>query len=333
MPANEYVATHFHAEPWVILGITSAAEPALAQRAGKQLAAELRTHPRLAERVAWAMANFATAQRGAHRERVTPLTAPPRRTTPVTLGAPAAAGARDARRARRAAREDRLRPRAVARRHDAHRAADVETLRSVRDHRRRGEPGTRRGHRLEGAAGALLDRVLDRLELAGVLARADGARLHARCADPHPLEQRRRDHDPGAGARAVSGAGERQPAEPRPRHGGPAAAGARVDRAGEQRARPRRRSNRRHGCIAATAAAARSTRRCDWRRTCRCASSFASTGSRSSSELPRRSRRGGRCGRPGASSCGGTSHEIEIPAQMVVPPPVAGGRKAEGRGR
>ncbi len=81
--ANEYVAAHYNAEPWVILGITSAAEPALAQRAGKQLAAELRSHPRLAERVAWATANFASAQRGAHRERVTPLTAPPRRTTPA----------------------------------------------------------------------------------------------------------------------------------------------------------------------------------------------------------------------------------------------------------
>ena len=81
--ANEYVAANFHAEPWVILGITSAAEPELAQRAGKQLAAELRSHPRLAERVAWAIANFATAQRGGHRERITPLTAPPpRRTTP-----------------------------------------------------------------------------------------------------------------------------------------------------------------------------------------------------------------------------------------------------------
>lgn len=81
--ANEYVAANFNAEPWVILGITSAAEPELALRAGKQLAAELRTHPRLAERVAWAMANFATAQRGQHRERITPLTAPPpRRTAP-----------------------------------------------------------------------------------------------------------------------------------------------------------------------------------------------------------------------------------------------------------
>lgn len=81
--ANEYVAANFNGEPWVVLGITSAAEPELAQRAGKHLAAELRTHPRLAERVAWAMANFATPQRGGHRERITPLTPPPpRRTTP-----------------------------------------------------------------------------------------------------------------------------------------------------------------------------------------------------------------------------------------------------------
>jgi hypothetical protein len=82
-PANEYVARHYNAEPWVILGITSAAEPELARRAAKQLAAELRSHPRLAERVAWAAANFATAQRGGHRERVTPLTPrPSRRTAP-----------------------------------------------------------------------------------------------------------------------------------------------------------------------------------------------------------------------------------------------------------
>ncbi len=81
--ANEYVAANYNAEPWVVLGITSAAEPELARRAGKQLAAELRTYPRLAGRVAWAMANFATAQRGGHRERIAPLTPPPpRRTTP-----------------------------------------------------------------------------------------------------------------------------------------------------------------------------------------------------------------------------------------------------------
>ncbi len=82
-PANEYVATNYNAEPWVILGITAAADAALAERAGKQLAAELRSHPRLAERVRWAIANFGRAQRGEHRERITPLTPPPtRRTTP-----------------------------------------------------------------------------------------------------------------------------------------------------------------------------------------------------------------------------------------------------------
>ncbi len=56
--ANEYVAAHYHAEPWVVLGITSAADPALVQRAGKQLAAEVSKLPRLAERVEWAIANF-----------------------------------------------------------------------------------------------------------------------------------------------------------------------------------------------------------------------------------------------------------------------------------
>jgi hypothetical protein len=78
-PANEYVAANFHAEPWVILGLTAAAEPEIAQRAGKQLAAQLSGYPRLAERVAWAMANFATARHGGHRERIAPLTPPPPR--------------------------------------------------------------------------------------------------------------------------------------------------------------------------------------------------------------------------------------------------------------
>ncbi|HYM28646.1 MAG TPA: J domain-containing protein, partial [Steroidobacteraceae bacterium] len=83
--ANEYVAANYNAEPWAVLGITAAADPAFAARAGKQLAAELGGHPRLADRVAWAVANFASAKAAATngRPRVAPLTPPPaRRTTP-----------------------------------------------------------------------------------------------------------------------------------------------------------------------------------------------------------------------------------------------------------
>lgn len=59
--ANEYVAANYAAEPWVVLGITSAAEAAFVAKVGKQLAAEVRALPRLLERVEWAAANFASA--------------------------------------------------------------------------------------------------------------------------------------------------------------------------------------------------------------------------------------------------------------------------------
>jgi hypothetical protein len=84
--ANEYVAAHYNGEPWAVLGVSSAADPKLVSRAGKQLAAELQTHRRLAERVAWALANFASALAAPRRERIGPMTAPPpprpRATTP-----------------------------------------------------------------------------------------------------------------------------------------------------------------------------------------------------------------------------------------------------------
>ncbi|MDP9238645.1 MAG: J domain-containing protein [Chloroflexota bacterium] len=60
--ANEYVAANYHGEPWVVLGITSAADPALVQRAGRQLVSEVKTLPRLVERVEWAIANFGRAK-------------------------------------------------------------------------------------------------------------------------------------------------------------------------------------------------------------------------------------------------------------------------------
>lgn len=75
--ANEYVAAHYNGEPWVVLGVSSAAGPRLVSRAAKQLAAELQTHRRLAERVEWALANFASALTSPRRERIVPMTAPP----------------------------------------------------------------------------------------------------------------------------------------------------------------------------------------------------------------------------------------------------------------
>ena len=75
--ANEYVATHYGGEPWVVLGVSSAADARLISRAGKQLAAELHTHRRLADRVEWALQNFASALAAPHRDRIGPLTPPP----------------------------------------------------------------------------------------------------------------------------------------------------------------------------------------------------------------------------------------------------------------
>ena len=70
--ANEYVAANFNGEPWVVLGITSAADPTLVQRAGKQLASEVKSLPRLAERVEWAIANFASVKPAPTRAKWTP---------------------------------------------------------------------------------------------------------------------------------------------------------------------------------------------------------------------------------------------------------------------
>ncbi|MBF6599962.1 MAG: hypothetical protein IVW36_05585 [Dehalococcoidia bacterium] len=80
--ANEYVARHYESQPWLVLGVTRGAEPELARRVGAQLAATLETHRRLADRVAWAVANFGkpvTPSPGAApRVRVTPPPRPPR---------------------------------------------------------------------------------------------------------------------------------------------------------------------------------------------------------------------------------------------------------------
>jgi len=79
--ANEYVAANYAGEPWVVLGISSAADARLVERAGKQLRSELAEHRRLADRVAWAMAHFAEA--ASVPRRVRPATPPPRRPSAV----------------------------------------------------------------------------------------------------------------------------------------------------------------------------------------------------------------------------------------------------------
>ncbi len=88
--AHEYVASHFSGEPWVVLGLSSAADEQLVGRAGKQLAAELRTHPRLVEKVEWAVSHFASAKAAptAPRARITPMTQPVRRAGPPPRQAP-----------------------------------------------------------------------------------------------------------------------------------------------------------------------------------------------------------------------------------------------------
>ena len=67
--ANEYVAANYNGEPWAVLGVSSAADAKLVSRAGKQLAAELQTHRRLADRVEWALQHFASA-RGDAAQRI-----------------------------------------------------------------------------------------------------------------------------------------------------------------------------------------------------------------------------------------------------------------------
>jgi hypothetical protein len=74
--ANTYVAANYNGEPWVVLGVSSAADPKLISRAGKQLVAELQTHRRLADRVEWAIQHFASSLANP-RQRIAPMTAPP----------------------------------------------------------------------------------------------------------------------------------------------------------------------------------------------------------------------------------------------------------------
>jgi hypothetical protein len=73
---NEHVAKFYDAEPWHVLGLTSNADPKLAQRVGKLMCGELSTHPRLVARVEWAITNFGNVT--ARQPRVTPPPPPPR---------------------------------------------------------------------------------------------------------------------------------------------------------------------------------------------------------------------------------------------------------------
>ncbi len=84
---NEYVAANYNGEPWAVLGVSSAADPKLVNRAGKQLASELHdSHRRLAARVEWALEHFASSLAAPRRERIVPMTPPPR-VRPVTRAA------------------------------------------------------------------------------------------------------------------------------------------------------------------------------------------------------------------------------------------------------
>ncbi len=85
--ANEYVARHYESQPWLVLGVARDVEVELAQRVGAQLAAALDAQRRLADRVAWAVANFgaqvAPPPGAAPRVRITPPP-PPRPVRPAT---------------------------------------------------------------------------------------------------------------------------------------------------------------------------------------------------------------------------------------------------------
>lgn len=86
--ANEYVAANYHGEPWVVLGITSAADPRLVQRAGRQLVTEVKALPRLAERVEWAIANFGRAKPEAANSTRGSTSGTSARVTPATPRGP-----------------------------------------------------------------------------------------------------------------------------------------------------------------------------------------------------------------------------------------------------
>lgn len=87
---NEHVAAYYDGEPWHVIGVASNADRTLVERAGKTLAGELTTHPRLAARVEWAITNFGRPAKAVPpRPRATPP--PPARRRATTPAAPRSA--------------------------------------------------------------------------------------------------------------------------------------------------------------------------------------------------------------------------------------------------
>jgi hypothetical protein len=87
---NEHVAAHYSGEPRHLLGLMANAERSLVERAGRALASELESHPRLVARVEWAVKNFgrpmtATAQ---PRPQEPPRPRPPRPAAPPKPATP-----------------------------------------------------------------------------------------------------------------------------------------------------------------------------------------------------------------------------------------------------
>lgn len=89
---NEYVARHFDAQPWLLLGVVRDAEHDLARRVGTQLAADLGAYRRLADRVAWAVEHFGAPvvppPGAAHAHAPRPAAPPRRRPEPRRTEAP-----------------------------------------------------------------------------------------------------------------------------------------------------------------------------------------------------------------------------------------------------
>ena len=75
--ANSYVAENFSGEPWHVLGVQANADHVLVERAGRALTGELGQHPRLREKVNWAMTHVGEPARGIAPRRAPPP--PPRR--------------------------------------------------------------------------------------------------------------------------------------------------------------------------------------------------------------------------------------------------------------
>lgn len=82
--ANDYVAANYSGEPWLVLGLAANAPKELAERAGRALARELESLPKLASRVDWAIENFGRAT----RVKIRPATPPPPRPSAPPVSKP-----------------------------------------------------------------------------------------------------------------------------------------------------------------------------------------------------------------------------------------------------